>query len=155
MESKAAPKAGEAEKGLAEILGAISKLTSGMEKLMDRVGALEARSDGGRRVTMARGGGKSEGNSDAIDPEGGGAEAGEFQDGHSFFERNQEFSPGMRPSISSSLSSVVNQDAGTKLERPKFVVKLSKTIEGVKKELIRDSDFLDYFDQYQKILKCQ
>lgn len=49
MESKAAPKAGEAEKGLAEILGAISKLTSGMEKMMERVGALETRFDGNRR----------------------------------------------------------------------------------------------------------
>jgi hypothetical protein len=60
-----------------------------------------------------------------------------------------EFSPGLRPSISSSLSSAVNQDAGTKLERPKFVVKLSKTTDGVKKEFIRDSDFLDYFEDFE------
>jgi hypothetical protein len=46
------------------------------------------------------------------------------------------------------LSLVTNKDAGTKLERPKFVVKLSKTIDGVKKEIVRDSDFLDYFDEY-------
>jgi hypothetical protein len=57
--------------------------------------------------------------------------------------------PGTRPSISSSLLSVMNQEAGTKLTQPIFGVKSTKTIDGVKKEFIRDSDSLDYFDDYE------
>jgi len=52
--------------------------------------------------------------------------SGDWRDG-------ADFSPPSRPSNASSLSLAMNQDAGTKLERPKFVVKLSKTIDGVKK----------------------
>ena len=60
-----------------------------------------------------------------------------------------EFSP-TRPSNASSFSLAMNQDAGTKLERPKFVVKMSKTgLDGIKKEFVRDSDFLDYFDDFE------
>jgi hypothetical protein len=60
-----------------------------------------------------------------------------------------EFSPA-RPSNASSFSLAMNQDAGTKLERPKFVVKLCKAgLDGAKKEFIRDSDFLDYFDDFE------
>ena len=45
---------------MAEVLGAVSKLTSGMEKMLDRIGAWETRFDGSRRVTMSRGGGKTD-----------------------------------------------------------------------------------------------
>ena len=70
------------------------------------------------------------------------------EDGEKDWKDGAEFSPGIRPSNASMFSLVTNKDAGTKLERPKFVVKLSKTVDGVKKEFLRDSDFLDYFDEY-------
>jgi hypothetical protein len=60
-----------------------------------------------------------------------------------------QFSPELQSSNASMSSLVTNKDAGTKLERPKFVVKLSKTTDGVKKEFIRHSNFLDYFDDFE------
>jgi hypothetical protein len=41
-----------------------------------------------------------------------------------------------------------DSDGGTKIERPKFVIKLTKTEDGVKHEILQDSDILDYLDAY-------
>ena len=122
------------EKMLKEMLGAISSLTDGMGKIMNRLGAMEERFDGNRRVTMSRGGGSAEALS-----------AGEFQDGQTFFEKYEQ--GGARYSSGSTGSNFGAKDLGTKLERPKFTVKnsFSKTPEGVKVEVLVDSDYLDFF----------
>ena len=135
-----------AEKGMAEILGAISKMTSGMEKMLDRIGALEARFEGGRRVTMARGGGKAEDSSSSMAQ----AEASDFQDGQTFFAQS-EHGVG-RYSYGSSGSNFGSKDPGTKLERPKFVVKQIKVKDGVKSETVQFSDYLEFFDEYEQYL---
>jgi hypothetical protein len=140
--AKAAPsKADGGEKGMADVMGAVSKLTSGMEKMLDRIGALEARfdgNDGNRRVTMARGGGS--------------ADAGDFQDGQSFFEKYPEGNG--RNSYGSMASNFGSKDPGTKLERPKFVVKQTRVKEGVKTETVQFSDYLDFFDGYEQYMEA-
>ena len=135
-----------AEKGMAEILGAISKMTSGMEKMLDRIGALEARFDGSRRVTMSRGGGKAEDSSSSMAQ----AEASDFQDGQTFFAQS-EHGVG-RYSYGSSGSNFGSKDPGTKLERPKFVVKQIKVKDGIKSETVQFSDYLEFFDEYEQYM---
>ena len=135
-----------AEKGMAEVLGAISKMTSGMEKMLDRIGALEARFEGGRRVTMARGGGKADDSSSSMAQ----AEASDFQDGQTFFAQS-EHGVG-RYSYGSSGSNFGSKDPGTKLERPKFVVKQIKVKDGIKSETVQFSDYLEFFDEYEQYM---
>ncbi len=48
------------EKMLKEVLGAVSTLSDGMDKMLTRIGALEERFEGNRRVTMSRGGGAAD-----------------------------------------------------------------------------------------------
>jgi len=124
------------EKMLKDVFRAVSTMTEGMEKILNRIGALEAKAEGNRRVTMSRGGGSA-------------AEAApsgdlQFQDGQNFFD-GQEIG---RQSYGSNGSNFGFKDLGTKLERPKFAVKNSKTTEGVKVEVLVDSDYLDFFDNY-------
>lgn len=75
----------------------------------------------------------------------GGGEANQSPDGYNFdgdLRRNsQRFSMG-------SASTLSQKDVGTKLERPKFVVEKSKLIDGIKTELVQDSDFINYLDEY-------
>jgi hypothetical protein len=52
-----------------------------------------------------------------------------------------------------SASSLGQKDVGTKLERPKFVVEKSKLIEGIKTELVQDSDFINYLDEYDHYIE--
>lgn len=154
---KAAALKAEGAKGeptLSDVLGAVSMLSSGMEKMLDRVGALEARFDGARRVTMARGGGKAEENSSTFAHGGGRTEAfsaGEFQDGQSFFDRSPDQGNG-RYSYGSTGSNFGSKDPGTKLERPKFVVRQIKVKDGAKTETVQFSDYLDFFDEYEQYM---
>jgi hypothetical protein len=122
------------EKMLKEVLGAVSTLSDGMDKMLTRIGALEERFEGNRRVTMSRGGGSAE------------AISSEFQDGQNFFDRAQT-QEGGRYSYGSTGSNFGSRDPGTKLERPKFAVKNTKITNGSKKEETQWSDFLDYFDE--------
>ena len=126
------------EKMLKDVFKAVSTLTDNMEKMLNRIGALESKIEGNRRVTMSRGGGS------AVSAEA--ASSGEFQDGQNFFEGQE----GGRQSFGSTGSNFGSKDPGTKLERPKFTVKnsFSKTPEGVKVEVLVDSDYLDFFDNY-------
>ena len=123
---------------LKDVVESLASMTDVMKKMALQIGDLEQRFDQGSSYPKG-----------IHEPGNGGAAAqrdslasGDWRDG-------ADFSPPSRPSNASSLSLAMNQDAGTKLERPKFVVKLSKTIDGVKKEFIRDSDFLDYFDDFE------
>jgi hypothetical protein len=52
-----------------------------------------------------------------------------------------------------SESSLSQKDVGTKLERPKFVVEKSKVIDGIKTELVEDSDFINYLDDYDHYIE--
>jgi hypothetical protein len=47
-----------------------------------------------------------------------------------------------------SSSSQTAKDIGTKLERPKFTVEKSFTKDGYKTELVQDSDYLNFLDEY-------
>ena len=139
------PASQSADKAMDDVLGAVAKLITGMETMYERIGALEARFDGGRRVTMARGGGTHEGS---------GAEkisASEFQDGQSFFDKSPDQANG-RYSCGSTGSNFGSKDPGTKLERPKFVVKQTKVKEGVKSETVQFSDYLEFFDEYEQYM---
>lgn len=138
-------KLSEVQQALTEVCGVVSKLTSGMEKLLDRIGVLETRFDGNRRVTMSRGGGSAGGGS-AVSAEAASSGESQFQDGQNFFDGQE----GGRQSFGSTGSNFGFKDPGTKLERPKFTVKnsFSKTPEGVKVETLVDSDYLDFFDNY-------
>jgi hypothetical protein len=111
---------------LKDVVTSLTTLIDVMAKLAIRFGSVEEKMDRLERKSQVV-------NEDHVDEN--------WKDG-------AEFCPEMRPSIASTLSLATNKDAGTKLERPKFTVKLTKTIDGVKKEFIRDSDFLDYFDEY-------
>lgn len=128
------------QQALTEVCGVVTKLSSGMEKLLDRIGVLEKRFDGNRRVTMSRGGGS------AVSAEVASSGELQFQDGQNFFDGQE----GGRQSFGSTGSNFGSKDPGTKLERPKFTVKNShsKTPEGVKVEVLVDSDYLDFFDNY-------
>jgi hypothetical protein len=128
------------EVSLAEILGAVSKLSTGMERMLDRIGALETKVEGNRRVTMAPRGGNS-------------AEilSGEFQDGQSFFDKSPEQAGG-RYSYGSTGSNFGSKDPGTKLERPKFVVRQTKVKDGIKSETVQFSDYLEFFDEYDQYM---
>lgn len=139
------PASQSADKAMDDVLGAVAKLITGMETMYERIGALEARFDEGRRVTMARGGGTHEGS---------GAEkisASEFQDGQSFFDKSPGQANG-RYSCGSTGSNFGSKDPGTKLERPKFVVKQTKVKEGVKSETVQFSDYLEFFDEYEQYM---
>jgi hypothetical protein len=48
----------------------------------------------------------------------------------------------------SSSSSQNSKDIGTKLERPKFSIEKSFTKDGIKAELVQDSDYLNFLDDY-------
>jgi hypothetical protein len=109
---------------LKDVVESLASLTDVMTKMALQVGELESKI---RRGSVSQNTGE-------------GIAAVEWRDG-------VEFSPA-RPSNASSFSLAMNQDAGTKLERPKFSIKLSKTTDGIKKEFIRDSDYLDYFDDF-------
>jgi hypothetical protein len=81
---------------------------------------------------------------------GGGASARsgdeDFVDGGDFdFGQDRVSSSGRR---SSAFSQNTTKDVGTKLERPKFSVKKSSMENGSKKEVVEDSDYLDYLDDY-------
>jgi hypothetical protein len=49
----------DSEKMLKDVFRAVSTMTEGMEKILNRIGALEAKAEGNRRVTMSRGGGSA------------------------------------------------------------------------------------------------
>jgi hypothetical protein len=55
--------------------------------------------------------------------------------------RSNRFSTGSGGGISA-------KDAGTKIERPKFTIKQTRVVDGVKEEVLQDSDILDYLDSY-------
>ncbi|MSW39039.1 MAG: hypothetical protein F2839_05260 [Actinobacteria bacterium] len=71
----------------------------------------------------------------------------EFVDGGRF-----DFDAGESSVNEGRRSSVFSQrdvkDVGTKLERPKFSVKKSKVEDGFRREIVEDSDYLDYLDDY-------
>jgi hypothetical protein len=123
---------------LKDVVESLASMTDVMKKMALQIGDIEQRLDQGS--TPSKGIHESENGRAAVQRNS--LASGDWRDG-------ADFSPPSRPSNASSLSLAMNQDAGTKLERPKFVVKLSKTIDGVKKEFIRDSDFLDYFDDFE------
>jgi hypothetical protein len=52
-----------------------------------------------------------------------------------------------------SASSQNSKDVGTKLERPKFTVEKSKLVDGIKTELVQDSDFINYLDDYDHYIE--
>jgi len=80
----------------------------------------------------------------------GGGEAANYTEDFNFdgeLRRNsQRFSVG-------SASSQNAKDVGTKLERPKFTVEKSKLIDGIKTELVQDSDFINYLDDYDHYIE--
>jgi hypothetical protein len=144
----------DGDKTMADVLGAVSKLTSGMEKMFERIGALEARFDGNRRVTLARGGGRADANSSVTAHQSGGTDvssAEQFQDGQSFFDKSPDQENG-RYSYGSIGSNFGSKDPGTKLERPKFGVKQTKVKDGAKTENVQFSDYLDFFDEYEQYM---
>ena len=107
----------DGDKTMADVLGAVSKLTSGMEKMFERIGALEARFDGNRRVTLARGGGRADANSSVTAHQSGGTDlssAEQFQDGQSFFDKSPDQENG-RYSYGSIGSNFGSKDPGTNL----------------------------------------
>jgi hypothetical protein len=70
----------------------------------------------------------------------------QFENGDDFSfdrRRSQRFSMGSNGGGRDTAS-----DGGTKIERPKFAIKLTKTEDGVKQEILQDSDILDYLDAY-------
>lgn len=123
---------GERKFELKDVVDSLSSLTDVMKRMALQIGELEQRVQPSSKFISSS--------------DQGGAAA--HQELPTEWRDGAEFSPS-RPSNASTLSLAMNQDAGTKLERPKFVVKLSKTIDGVKKEFIRDSDYLDYFDDFE------
>lgn len=66
----------------------------------------------------------------------------EFKFEHEFGKKSSRLSLG-------STSSQNSKDVGTKLERPKFTVEKSFTKDGVKTELVQDSDYLNFLDDYE------
>lgn len=69
---------------------------------------------------------------------------GDFVNGEGFdFDRrrSQRFS-------TASGGTIAIKDVGTKIERPKFKIKQSRVVDGVKEEVLQDSDVLDYLDAY-------
>ena len=48
-----------------------------------------------------------------------------------------------------SSSSQTSKDVGTKLERPKFTIEKSFTKDGMKTEIVQDSDYLNFLDEYE------
>ena len=148
------PASQSADKAMDDVLGAVAKLITGMETMFDRIGALEARFDGNRRITMApvaRGGGKSEEGASVTALHSDGASAEQFQDGQSFFDKSHD-QENVRYSYGSTGSNSGSKDPGTKLERPKFVVRQTKVKDGAKPkiETVQFSDYLDFFDEYEQ-----
>ena len=133
----------ELESALAPILKAFAEQTKFLGELAKRIEPLESRIGSSERrpaVAFSAEGGE------ALDGRGGGPDEEqhfESSDGFQFDQRRvtQRFSLG-------SVSSATVKDAGTKIDRPKFVVKKSKIVEGVKEEDLQDSDVLDYLDAY-------
>ena len=132
----------EIEKVLKEVVGPMlqsfcGSLTASVEKLVTRIERLEAKVEGNREVSLGGGGAKGV-SFDRVDGDG---EDG-FRDASQFFGRGSN-------SSANTLGSNA-RDAGTKLERPKFTVKnaYSKTPEGAKTEVLEDSDYLEFFDNY-------
>jgi|LauGreDrversion4_2_1035121.scaffolds.fasta_scaffold340456_1 hypothetical protein len=123
---------GERKFELKDVVDSLSSLTDVMKRMALQIGELEQRVQPSSKFISSS--------------DQGGAAA--LQESPTEWRDGAEFSPS-RPSNASSLSLAMNQDAGTKLERPKFVVKLSKTSDGIKKEFIRYSDYLDYFDDFE------
>jgi hypothetical protein len=132
--------------GLAKSIEALDgRLTKSLEAVEGRIKGLEdfekAPSSLGSRmsVTFKREAGQPE-------HEGGGGEAADDGEG---FENGEDFQFERRHSRRFSTGSAAGaKDAGTKIERPKFVVKKYRMIEGVKEENLQDSDVLDYLDAY-------
>jgi len=88
--------------------------------------------------------------------------AEEFSDGAAFnFVREDDGRRGSdrrqsgRNSLGSaaSASSHGGADAGTKLERPKFIVAKTYTKDGVRVEVVEDSDYLNFLDDWEHYIK--
>ena len=133
MESTAA----RADDGTSKILEALASLAARMEQLESRNTS---------RVSFRNSGNDS---APSLDVDGAGASVEErFESGEDFpFDRDrrrsQRFSMGTTGGGRDTAS-----DGGTKIERPKFAIKLTKTEDGVKIEILQDSDILDYLDAY-------
>jgi hypothetical protein len=130
------------EKMLKDVFTAISTMNEGMEKMLNRIGALESKFEGNRRVTLSRGGGSAEAVS-----------SGDFQDGQNFFNMSLGQDVG-RHSFGSTGTHFGAKDPGTKLERPKFVVKNTKVKDGKKSETVQFSDYLEFFDEYDQYMEA-
>lgn len=118
-----------------KILGALSALTTRMDQLESRITA---------RVSFKSSGGDSV--SSAVADDAARPAEDQFENGAEFSfdrdrRRSQRFSMG-------STGGSRDSDGGTKIERPKFVIKLTKTEDGVKHEILQDSDISDYLDAY-------
>ena len=81
---------------------------------------------------------------------GGGEAAADSPDGFNFDGESRRNSQRFSMSSESSLS---QKDVGTKLERPKFIVEKSKLVDGIKTELVQDSDFINYLDDYDHYIE--
>jgi hypothetical protein len=127
---------------LARMLEPLSALQRTVEELANKVGALESRHSRPSVTFERRSSGAA---AAAVSKDDGQGSAEEFVDGGQFdFVQGQDFN-GRR---SSAFSQSGAKDVGTKLERPKFVVKKTQTSNGFKTEWVEDSDYLDYLDDY-------
>jgi hypothetical protein len=145
------------EQMLAKLMGNIesvhAQLRSDFQKLNSKVEALTLKIDGDpplknkseHRVSFGGGEAVSFGDGEAKVFETVQSPDGSNFDGDS--RRNsQRFSMG-------SASSISQKDVGTKLERPKFHVEKSKLVDGIKTELVQDSDFINYLDDYDHYIE--
>ena len=122
----------------AQLRSDFQKLDSKVEAmaLREDIGsALKVKSHRGNRVSFG-GGGDQQVSGD--EPDTG---SSEFKLEGDFRRNSGRFSLG-------SSSSQTSKDVGTKLERPKFTIERSFTKDGFKTELIQDSDYLNFLDDY-------
>ena len=128
------------------ILGKAIDLKVEALALKENVGpAFATKSHRGNRVSFGGGEAASFGGSEAKMFEADHSPDGFNFDGES--RRNsQRFSMG-------SSSSQASKDIGTKIERPKFQVEKSKLVDGIKTELVQDSDFINYLDEYDHYIE--
>ena len=124
--------------GESKIIATLQTIMESVDRLSQRMTAMERRMEGEKRVSFER----RDGSAAVQEVTASGGQGEEWKDGAEFFSRTSNATNG------SSTSMFSPQDAGTKLERPKFGVKNSRTSEGVKTETLQDSDYLDFFDEY-------
>lgn len=125
-----------------KILGALSSLGARMDQLESRITSRVS-----FKTSVVDGSSTSAASAETFHSASSGED--QFENGEDYqFDRDnrrrsQRFSMG-----SNGGGSTRDTDGGTKIERPKFVIKLTRTENGIKEETLQDSDISDYLDAY-------